>query len=654
MRLFARAFVVSSSEEGGGRFAFVSTDSGMGSDILNARVIERVAELLGDDSIYRYENLAISGTHSHSGPAGFLQYVLYQVSSEGYVKETADTFVESISQAIVKAHNNLDEGSIEYTTGNQLLDANINRSPYSYLQNPEEERNSYKDGNTDKNMFQLKFKSDAGEELGLFNWFAVHGTSLNNTNQLVSGDNKGLASYYFEKEKNGIDVVPGEGKFVAAFASSNLGDVSPNTQGAICQEGPDAGSPCDFEHSTCRTKNGKNRTEHCWASGPGKDMFESMKIIGTKQYDHARKLYSEDSVKLPSDAPVDYRHSFIRPEGKAVTLESGEVVHTCEAALGYGFAGGTTDGPGLFNFEQGTNSSSKFWNLVGGFLDKPTKEEQACHDPKPILLNTGHINKPYHWDPETIPISIFRIGEVFILNAPGEFTTMSGRRMRKMVERVAAEYGVEDAKVTIAGLTNTYTHYIATFEEYQAQRYEGGSTLYGPHTLSMYLQEYERLLRDMMEGTESVTDVAPENSEEDQWSLLPPVVIDFAPPGKHFGEVLEDANESYGKGEVVKVKFVSANPRNDHRIGDTFLTVLKKSDSGEFETKYVDSDWCTKFVWSGGVGHVGFSHATIEWDIDESLEREQGTYKICHHGNHKGVRHIKEFHGCSSEFYVEA
>lgn len=37
-----------------------------------------------------------------------------------------------------------------------------------------------------------------------------------------------------EKHFNGIDTLPGKGDFVAAFASSNLGDVSPNTNGAKC------------------------------------------------------------------------------------------------------------------------------------------------------------------------------------------------------------------------------------------------------------------------------------------------------------------------------------------------------------------------------------------------------------------------------------
>ena len=43
-------------------------------------------------------------------------------------------------------------------------------------------------------------------------------------------------------------------------------------------------------------------------------------------------------------------------------------------------------------------------------------------------------------------------------------------------------------RVVIAGLANTYSSYITTFEEYAVQRYEGASTIFGPHTLDAYIQ----------------------------------------------------------------------------------------------------------------------------------------------------------------------
>ena len=48
---------------------------------------------------------------------------------------------------------------------------------------------------------------------------------------------------------------------------------------------------------------------------------------------------------------------------------------------------------------------------------------------------------------------------------------MAGRRLRESVKNAAESMG-EPVFPVLAGLSNTYTHYITTFEEYQKQRYE--------------------------------------------------------------------------------------------------------------------------------------------------------------------------------------
>ena len=54
----------------------------------------------------------------------------------------------------------------------------------------------------------------------------------------------------------------------------------------------------------------------------------------------------------------------------------------------------------------------------------------------------------------------------------------------------------KDVTVVIAGLTNTYSSYVTTFEEYAMQRYEGASTIFGPHTLDAYIQVCAPACRD--------------------------------------------------------------------------------------------------------------------------------------------------------------
>lgn len=47
---------------------------------------------------------------------------------------------------------------------------------------------------------------------------------------------------------------------------------------------------------------------------------------------------------------------------------------------------------------------------------------------------------------------------------------MSGRRLRDSVKKVLLENGFpSDVTVVIAGLSNTYSDYVTTFEEYQVR-----------------------------------------------------------------------------------------------------------------------------------------------------------------------------------------
>ena len=48
-------------------------------------------------------------------------------------------------------------------------------------------------------MVQLNFHDVENNPIGILNWFAVHPTSMNKTNRLISGDNKGAASLMMEK-----------------------------------------------------------------------------------------------------------------------------------------------------------------------------------------------------------------------------------------------------------------------------------------------------------------------------------------------------------------------------------------------------------------------------------------------------------------------
>lgn len=161
---------------------------------------------------------------------------------------------------------------------------------------------------------------------------------MNNTNKFISSDNVGYASLLLEQEYNPESLV-GKGNFVGAFCSANLGDVSPNIMGPKCQL---TGLSCDPLTSACPGK------DFCVASGPGKDIFESTKIIGTRIYQGASKLLNS-RVGREILGPISFIHQFIEvpkqagvyfnPKTKTVQNFTG-----CLPAMGYSFAAGTTGG----------------------------------------------------------------------------------------------------------------------------------------------------------------------------------------------------------------------------------------------------------------------------------------------------------------------
>lgn len=85
--------------------------------------------------MYTEENIAVSGIHTHAGPGGYLQYLIYSITSLGFVQQSFDAIVTAIEQSIVLAHNNLRPGSIFISKGQysalKVFVHAFNRYPYA-------------------------------------------------------------------------------------------------------------------------------------------------------------------------------------------------------------------------------------------------------------------------------------------------------------------------------------------------------------------------------------------------------------------------------------------------------------------------------------------------------------------------------------------
>ncbi|KAI1081381.1 Neutral/alkaline nonlysosomal ceramidase [Whalleya microplaca] len=692
-RLYSRAFIVADPANPSDRFVYLVLDTQSGDTAVRYGILSGLQELGLGYEHYGHHNLALTGTHSHSGPGAWLNYLLPQITSKGFDQQSYRAIVDGALLSIRRAHESLALGHLSVGS-TKVMGANINRSLFAYLANPEEERARYNissedDGSVEKDLTMLKFQrlSD-GKNIGVLTWFPTHGTSVLGNNTLISGDNKGVAAYLFEKSVID-DEATAEG-FVAGFSQASVGDTSPNVLGAWCEDG--SGQMCSFENSTC--SNG--RSQHCHARGPffreNDEGTSSCFEIGKRQFAPARNLYDQlnEAPNPVRGAWVKSFHTFHDMSHHRFRLPNGTEVTTCPAALGYSFAAGTSDGPGAFDFTQhhtNASRSSPVWRVVSGLLKAPTEEQVACHAPKPILLDVGEMSDPYQWTPNVVDVQAFRVGQLVVVVSPGEATTMAGRRWKEAVGGAVAAMGADEGGareeapvVVLGGPANSYTHYITTEEEYGIQRYEGASTLYGPHTLAAYINvtlSWLPYLRASSTSSRPPLGPEPPNNSNRSLSFIPSVVRDAPPLFRHFGDVKVDVGGGvFRRGAHVSVSFVGANPRNNLRLEGSYAVVeklispgdhpggsipeelLMERDAevaaiteGQWKPVRDDGDWHLVFRWRRTSELLGTSEVEIMWETEPWAE--PGTYRFRYFGDAKSLAgHITPFEGVSGEFQL--
>ncbi|KAJ7351313.1 ceramidase [Mycena albidolilacea] len=714
MRQRARAFIVAEVASPADRILFINADIAMGDSGVRRALLAALAEEYGEGT-YHAGNVALVGTHQHSGVGGYLENLLPQITSRGLHPQTLSAILSGTLLATRRAHASLAPGSLALGTG-RVENGSINRSPTAYRANPAAERARYsdaggEDGDQEWGVGVLRFGGAAEDEAerGFLSFFGVHGTSIYENNTLISGDNKGMAAYLYESSIE-PHAMPGNTTYVAGFVQGAVGDTSPNTLGAFCESPgqPYDGLPCVANSSTCG-----GRAQECHGRGPlfDKDLagsgelggwgFESNTEVGRRQVAGVRGAMgfsgsasaSSDSglqqgptaktelkakVKRqggkggmqPVHGPVRSAHAYVDMSGYEFSLANGTRVRTCPAAMGFSFAGGTTDGPGAFDFVQGDNKTegeqNPFWELVKVFITPPpSKEQAACQAPKPILLNTGFAHRPYEWAPSTVDVQMFRVGNFVMVIVPGEPTTMAGRRLRETIHARLVSSGIfgdqdDETHVVIVGTANTYAHYVTTREEYAVQRYEGASTLFGPHTLEAYIDKYTSMVPFLANGVQGPgwerpqppSDAPPKEQISKAISMQTDVKFDAAPFRKQFGQAVEDVrSEPYRAGETVWARFVGANPRNNLRLEGTFIAVERLDAAGTWVMVKSDSHPSTVYRWKRESTILGTSSVRISWTIESNTPA--GIYRLRYFGDSKSLGgKISAFVGTSGNFTV--
>jgi neutral ceramidase len=607
-RLRARAFLVE-DQSSHDAIVIVVSDLGAIMQSVHQAVMQRLATLYGGR--YGERNVMLTATHTHSGPGGYSHDLLYNLTVMGFHPATFNAIVDGIVEAVQRAHDSRAPGSVRWAQG-ELLNASRNRSAAAFRANAAADRAAFP-MEIDPEMSVMTLRQ--GErDVGAISWFPSHATCMTSQNTLISGDHKGYAAWHWEHEVHGVRYLqrPAAPAFVAAFAQTAAGDMSPNLN---LRPG----------------------------SGPTEDQFKNTRLIGLRQFEKAQALSTLPGQTLIPG--VGHRMRYIDMSGIAVQPRysgSPEVQHTCPAALGTTFAAGSVeDGPGPAFIHEG--QPNPFVAAVGRVVFPASDALRRCQAPKEVFMTLGTRQPP--WTPEVLPVQLLRIGTVYIAGLPGEPTIMSGHRIRR---QLAQTLGVNLHKVIVAGYANAYAGYITTPEEYDVQDYEGGSTHFGRWTQPAWMQELDRLAQDMAAARPTVYTLRPRSLAGQQHQFYAGVLAD-SPVGVHgFGEVIEQALPSYRPGQTVRVSFSTGHPQNNlHRQG-TFLEVQRR-EGASWVLVADDGDRATIYRWRRQ--GLTASLATIEWTIP--LGTPPGEYRIVHHGDARNWSgHITPFDGQSLSFLI--
>lgn len=419
----------------------------------------------------------------------------------------------------------------------------------------------------------------------------IHPTTFGPEHTIISGDNKGYAAWLAEHKADVDHANPAEAPYVAAFAMSAPGDVSPN-HGLVPNSGPGEGNE-----------------------------YESARILGRRQLDGI----TGRAIPLAGGG-IDARHRWVNMREVKIDgrwTPDGQPGTTGPAILGAAFAASSQeDGGGepMLGFNEGSRGGTPWVRQVNQVVVPASAS--AIHGAKENLLPVGYIPGLVQ---QTHVFHLHRIGGIVIASLAFEPTVVAGLRMRRAI---AEALDVPMDVVIVQGYVSGYGHYITTPEEYEQQDYEGGATIFGRLTLPAATQIFDGLAAAMRSGV-PVDAGAPEG---DLTGKIPPSpmgnpLVDVAPLGKNFGDVLSAPEGPVAAGTAVAVAFAGANPNSDLRHETGFLSVEKQDGTRVAD----DSHEATVIEWKKEAAQTT---ATITWD---SSGAAPGEYVIRYRGSARGI-----------------
>jgi len=515
LRLYARVLVL--ADGGGNRLALVVADLGLSSALLHRRVAALTARTDG----IGVDRLVIAVTHTHAGPGHFFEAAGYNdqgSSVAGFDPVMVDSLTARIARAVHAAVADLRPARVAWGSRAIWGQTRIRSLPAILRNIPLPSAPADAPGLpqeyqlVDPELVMLRVDqrdptSGVFRPAGAFSIFAMHGTGNAPSNDLLDPDIQGLVERRLERHIDGdlnrvnSGFVP---RAVYLFANGAEGDVSPAWPPQ---------SRCNVPTlAPLPALNGPfTRTLWEWRAPTATHLGacrhaarEAISVIGKNVGDGAVALFDALGPALTDRLELgrSFATLFLRDSARALGICS-------EPALGLSTLVGADD----------AHTRIDGWRLFGLFdvgleQGSPNPDVPGCQGHKRQLMDAafrGFANRLFISGnlPSYAQVMVLRLGNRLIGAVPGEVTTTAGRRMREQMLASAREAGQPVSAALILGHANGYMEYIATAEEYTAQYYEGGSTIYGPGEAAMFTRELGRLAASVSRGDSLPATAAP-------------------------------------------------------------------------------------------------------------------------------------------------
>src|SRR4051794_25299314 len=408
---------------------------------------------------YSQQNVLDSASHTHAASTSFYNFTTYnsvfmtQRSPTDFdLSGTRDPvlysfMVKRLALAIRRADSNLGPGAVGWGA-TQITDLTANRSLEAHLadhgiqlgygQGSPSQDPAGRLHTIDPNVQVLRVDKQIGGRrvpVGMWSTFADHGTVNKFQFTYYNEDHHGAATHRVERAIRTAGHVPAGPGVVNAYGNTDEGDIS----AGLTRSGPAA---ADY--------------------------------VGTRESSAFLKAWRQAGGHMQRSPKLDWRWTRMCFCGQNTAV--GPV--SDHGAFGLSEFTGSEEGRGpLFDITRVPFEGDHLPLSASGLPQTPAAD--------PAQGDKIVIGAPLDV-PKAVPLLALRIANRMIVSVPGEMTEEMGRRVRASVLAASAKAGISTA--VISGLANEYADYFTTPEEYDAQHYEGGATIYG-RASSVALQE---------------------------------------------------------------------------------------------------------------------------------------------------------------------